>query len=219
MRPEDIQGDLHALPVPAFDTFAATLFLEEIQRHCKIGSRAVMNVRLAARSDLHTNADLFRHAGIAANAAAMISKILWPSPVQEPKYETAAEFTARRKFAKTRGRELREMLGMTKASVLHGSQVRNGIEHFDERLDRRLMTPGRVIIQSMIGPRQSVVIEGEASSQFYLHRYDPTTTEYEILEARLVLADVQGAMDDLSRRVEAQLQRLSSGRRGTRGPS
>lgn len=208
MQPDDPQDDLDARPVPAFDARAAILFLEEIQRHCKIGSRAVMNVGLAARNDLYTNDDLFRHAGIAANAAAMISKILWPSPAPQPKYETEAESTARKKFTKTRGRELRRMLGMTKASPLYGSQVRNAIEHFDERLDRRLMTPERNIIQSMIGPRQFVLIDSEPDSQFYLHRYDPDTTEYEILEARMVLADVRHAMDDLSRRVEAQLQRL-----------
>ncbi|WP_222114908.1 hypothetical protein, partial [Micrococcus luteus] len=199
-------------PVPPFDEFAAIIFLEELQQHCKVGTTAARNARRAATNELYTVEDVFRYAGTAANAAAMISKILWPIPRRQNDYETEDEFRARKKFTKNRGRELCTMLGMSKSSVLNRSQVRNGIEHFDERLDRRLMTPGRIMIHFTIGSRQAARIDGEEGGRFYLHRYDPRTTEYAILEDSIRLAEVQRAMEDLSRRADQELRRLEAKR-------
>lgn len=212
MRSEDMGDHPETLPEPAFDDFPATLFLEEIQRQCKMGANAVMNVRLAASRRPPNHTDVFRHAGTAANAAAMISKILWPLPRRQKEHESKDEFAARARFTELRGRELRRMLHVSENSVLNNPQVRHGVEHFDERLDRRLMTPERIIVRSTIGGRQAVRIDSEEGEQFYLHRYDPATTEYEILEDRIVLADVRQAMEDLSRRAGRELRRLEAKR-------
>jgi len=91
-------------------------------------------------------------------AAAMLSKLLWPTPGGvdshgRPLSPGAAEDGAQ---ARARGRELRRALDNLKApSPLETRRVRNAFEHFAERLDKYLYDSRggqRLVVDRNIGP-------------------------------------------------------------------
>lgn len=182
-------------PDPLFDDHAAAQYLRELIQQASAGILAAQATRLAA-TGASVAGDVFVNARAVANAAAMISKVLWAGQMRKATNETDDQFARRVRLAEKRGPLLREMLGVSQDSPLKNRAVRDAIEHFDERLDRRLSSPDRNIVLNSMGPPDMIHIEG-APEPFYLHHYDPITTQYTILGDSMSIAAVEAALVDL----------------------
>ncbi len=156
---------------------------------------AAQATRLAA-AGAAVAGDVFVNARAVANAAAMISKVLWPGQMRRSSGEDEQQFDRRKQLAENRGPALRKVLGVSDDSPLKNRAVRDAIEHFDERLDRRLSSPDRNIVLNSLGPPNMIHMEG-VTEPFYLHHYDPQTTEYTILGDSMSIAEVEKALVDL----------------------
>jgi hypothetical protein len=105
--------------------------------------------------------DVFWHDVHAAlSCAAMVSKVLWGGPKNPP-----PEVVARR----TR---IRVRLGVPDGSVVHDRFVRNGFEHFDERVETWWQEdPNHNIADRSIGPRDRTIVGLPEGS--FMHWFDP----------------------------------------------
>jgi hypothetical protein len=105
------------------------LYVDEVDLQCEFAVRCFGEVK--ARVDAGSN-DLsmlaFTHAMLVF--AGNVSKLLFPS---------AARRQSAREIAERRGRLLRETLGIQATSILAERALRDHLEHFDERLDKRLL--------------------------------------------------------------------------------
>ena len=174
---------------PIFDDHAAEQYLRELIQQASAGILAAQATRLAA-AGAAVAGDVFVNARAVANAAAMISKILWPGQMRKSAGEDDQQFHRRKQLAVHRGPALRGILGIADDSPLKNRAVRDAIEHFDERLDRRLSSPDRNIVLNSLGPPNMVHLEG-MTEPFYLHHYDPQTTEYTILGDSMRIGEVE----------------------------
>lgn len=177
---------------PVFDDHAAEQYLRELVQQASVGIMAAQATRLAA-TGAAVAGDVFVNARAVANAAAMISKVLWPGQMRRASGEDEQQFDRRKQLAENRGPALRKVLGVSDDSPLKNRAVRDAIEHFDERLDRRLSSPDRNIVLNSLGPPNMVHMEG-VTEPFYLHHYDPQTTEYTILGDSMSVAEVEKAL-------------------------
>lgn len=174
-----------------YDDHAAEQYLRELVQQASAGIMAAQATRMAALGAAVAG-DVFVNARAVANAAAMISKVLWPGQMRKASSEDKQQFERRKQLSEVRGPALREALGVSNNSPLKNRAVRDAIEHFDERLDRRLSSPNRNIILNSLGPLNMIHIEGE-TEPFYLHHYDPETTKYTILGDSMSIAEVENA--------------------------
>lgn len=196
-----------------YDDHAAEQYLRELVQQASTGIMAAQATRMAALGAAVAG-DVFLNARAVANAAAMISKILWPGQMRKARDEDGQQFERRRQLAEIRGPALREALGVSNESPLKNRAVRDAIEHFDERLDRRLSSPNRNIILNSLGPPNMFHVEGEPDP-FYLHHYDPQTTNYTILGDSMCIAEVENALVHL---FNAVMQEQSAIQRRRWGP-
>lgn len=180
---------------PLFDDHAAEQYLRELVQQASAGILAAQATRLAATGAAvaAVAGDVFVHARAVANAAAMISKVLWPGRMRRASGEDEQQFDRRKQLAEDRGPALRKVLGVSDDSPLKNRAVRDAIEHFDERLDRRLSSPDRNIVLNSQGPPNMIHMEG-VTEPFYLHHYDPQTTEYTILGDSMSITEVEQAL-------------------------
>lgn len=193
-----------------FDDHAAYQYLDELIAQSSTGVQAALATKLAALGR-GAISEVFSNAQSVANAAAMIAKILWPR-VQKTSGETDEEWVRRKALAGMRGPALRKMLDLAGSSPLQNKDVRNAIEHFDERLDRRLASRDRNIVMFTMGPPNAVVFEG-ADKPLYLHHYDPATSIYTVLESQLNISEVEREMikvlnGALKAKAEIEMRRL-----------
>lgn len=179
---------------PVFDDHAASIFLQELISHASACLQAALATQLGPM-DHSGETNVFSSARTVANSAAMVAKILWPN-VRKEVGESPEAWARRKRLASLRGPALREMLDIPDNSPLRNTQVRNAIEHYDERLDRRLSSKDRNIIMNTIGPPNAVHIEG-STEPFYLRHYDPQTSIYTILGATLNIRQTEEAMANL----------------------
>lgn len=113
-------------------------------------------------------------------AAANISKTLWG---------------AGRKGADARS-VLRQSLKVKEGSPLASTDLRNHLEHFDERLDRWHKTSERHnFVDFAIGPRGQTVVGVEEKDMF--RQYDPETGDIIFWGERHPLAPIRDAIVDL----------------------
>lgn len=180
---------------PLFDDHAAQQYLRELIQQSSAGIMAAQATRLAA-TGAAVAGDVFVNARAVANAAAMISKVLWPGQARKATGEAEQQFARRRQLAEHRGPALRKVLGIPDDSPLRNRAVRDAIEHFDERLDRRLSSSDRNIVLNSLGPPDMIHMEG-ATEPFYLHHYDPQTTKYTILGDSMRITEVEQALVQL----------------------
>lgn len=197
-----------------FDDHAATHYLNELIQQAETGILAAHGIHSAL--DLgKPNDEIFSNARTMANAAAMISKILWPGELRRHKDEEKPSFARRKALAGLRGPELRRMLSIPDVSPLENKGVRNAIEHFDERLDRRLSSPDRNIWTRNVGPRGAYKMPG-TSEPFLLEHYDDHSGEYIILNDSLIVPEVAQAMEDLLAMAKQQKIQIDERRFGPR---
>lgn len=176
-----------------FDDHAAAQYLREVIQQASAGLFAAQATYLAAIGS-EAAGDLFFNARGVANAAAMVSKLLWPSvPWKRGSDEDLDQFERRKRLVVERGPALRQILEVPDESPLQNRAVRDAVEHFDERLDRRLSSPDRNIMLNNVGPASMIHFEG-AREPFYLNLYDPETTNYTILGDTMNIREIEAAL-------------------------
>ncbi|GAB3587731.1 hypothetical protein [Calidifontibacter terrae] len=184
----------------ALDDHARSVYLQEIIQQASAGVLAAQATFHSALGSQSAGA-LFHNARGVANASAMVSKLLWPSSPRRGEGEDAAQFQRRKALAQVRGPELRELLEVAEDSPLQNRRVRDAVEHFDERLDRRLSSPDRNIMRDSVGP-PNMIHFAEATEPFYLNHYDPASTIFTILGDEVNLHEMHA---HLSRLLEAAM--------------
>lgn len=139
------------------DTFLLRVFQQQVANQC---FAALMAAQMAQAAVNNANQDVF-WASIqnCLTAVANLSKAFWGPEG---------------KYARQR-RQLRRSLGVTNASPLRPTSMRNNFEHFDERLDEWYATStNRNHLDYMIGPPNMVV--GVAETDMF-RVFDTTTSE------------------------------------------
>ncbi len=140
------------------------------------------------------------------SAVAMISKILWPSPQPKTHVDGTPLSNDEKREAKLRaelrGEVLRRELGeieIEKLNSLKGREVRNGLEHFDERLDQYLHEagPGANIIDRNIMPPGSIIFNGN-QEPLILRNIDPNGGVIFVLGDKANMQDLMVSVNILS---------------------
>jgi hypothetical protein len=169
------------------DDFAVDVYLREVGTQCRFAlnaAKALDNVlprmSVAAhegdRSKSKTlHEEVFRTIHSLLTHSSNVSRLLWPAPPRRGKKEADAAFQTRcsRVPRVERAARLRTVLSLPDdAHVLTSRQLRDHLEHFDERLDDwRATSQRRNIVHDMIGPRGMIVGIDETDTMRW---FDPT---------------------------------------------
>jgi len=125
--------------------------------------------------------------------AALVSKILWP-----PRSDNHP--------AGVRGRTLRESLGVTPGHALEGRDLRNHLEHYDERLDSWAAATTGTIVDGIVGPRSGIA--GVPDSDI-MRLYDPQTRTFFFRGELFDLQAIAGGLDNVANRAAERLQAIA----------
>lgn len=174
-----------------------------------------MRISVAQYNDAkksHENDKVFLAAQSILTCGALVSKMLWMSQSQRPKGcscpRDAAE-QAKHNRAKERCKALRDAVGIKGAHVLENRKVRNGIEHFDDRVDEFFAEDPHANYFHRIyteGPNAIVVEGGEPR---YMRHIEGTTNTVTVLDDSMSLQEVADAVLDIAQKA----QRASTTRR------
>ncbi len=208
-----------ALQFGQFDDFEMEIYLTEIHHQVEAASLAITELNGSlARSGAGTVPRAFASAQALLGAAAMLSKLLWPTPggVDSPGRllsPGAAEGGARAR-ARARGRELRRVLDNLKApSPLETRRVRNAFEHFDERLDKYLYDSRggqRLVVDRNIGPANMVMTP--SGPPRYLRHINPVEGSISVLDDSVAVQPLVDAIADVGKRAERALDAIGASR-------
>lgn len=121
------------MPCPAYNLTAyrnmnrtaECLYLRELVFQADAALGAAVRANACLRE--HRSFELFREFQVLLSCAAAMSRILWPPRIFGDKAKDAR--------AKERGKELRSALALEAGHGLEDRELRNHLEHFDERLD------------------------------------------------------------------------------------
>ncbi|GAA8853584.1 hypothetical protein DUHN55_44690 [Helicobacter pylori] len=181
---------------PPLDDWQLGIYMREILRQADFAHLATKDLVASLQAEVSPELGTVRQFAALQSllsAAALISKLLWC----ERGRDTPA-------FSKQRARQLREALLVNDDSTLKTRDVRNGFEHFDERLDRHLVAGKRHVIDSNIGPHSMIIINGE--SPLHLRLLDPESAVASVLDDKVNLNDLNRAITDLAEGVHAWLR-------------
>ncbi|MHB1432165.1 MAG: hypothetical protein ACYCVZ_08640 [Streptosporangiaceae bacterium] len=121
-------------------------------------------------------------------ASSMISKLLLPNPVSLDREgnRLIGEAELQRKRTLERGKTLRKLLlnrNDDTQVLINNSAVRNGFEHFDERLDAFIYKEyqgNRNIVDRIVGPTGAIMING--CEPTHLRGIDTTNLQVSVLD-------------------------------------
>jgi hypothetical protein len=188
------------------------VYLFEAVKQCRFGLNAhaaLLNVLarlfespvvvdLDARNTLQN--EVFRSLHSLLTHASNVSRLLWPALPRRTKGESNSHYAARvaRHRRSTRASVLRSAAGLAQEHPLKSREIRDHLEHFDERLDHWAETSvGRSIAQDVIGGPNTIT--GLADEDM-MRWYDPAThslwfqgSQYEIRAITDGLMDVYDA--------------------------
>jgi hypothetical protein len=184
------------------DRWALKYYMSELERQVKAGRLAVDAFNQARQSE-ESDAPLrlFAAGQALLGNAAMISKLLWRSgedrnPDGSP---LSAEQERVRQFGLDRAKTLRRELKIKAPSILERRDVRNGFEHFDDRLDAFLASGGSKIVDFNVGPRAAYVVGGQPAQ--HLRFIDNHTLTISVLEKEVALQELWDAMATVGQKV------------------
>lgn len=119
--------------------------------------------------------EVFRSLHSLLTHASNVSRLFWPSPPRRRKGESADTYRSRiaGHCASARAAHLRAAVGLAEDHPLKSREIRDHLEHFDERLDDWAETSvGKSIVQDLIGGPNAIV--GIADEDM-MRWYDPAT--------------------------------------------
>jgi hypothetical protein len=187
-----VSGSLRCEIVGNLDPFVVTIFLSEIDRQVRFGFVAAGDLAEAIHGPRPDEERFWYSVQGILIAAANVSKIFWPSDVR---------------YA-SRGKALRELLGLTAESPLGpqgARKLRNHFEHFDDRIDKWAEGLARgessVYVDSNVGSLEMISIPGLTSERVMRH-FDPSDWSVSFRGIRYPLQPIQQALAELGARVK-----------------
>ena len=179
-------------------------YLDEICGQCDFCLAAIAAVKEASGTLLADPAqtfprlheymtEIFRNLHSVAIHAMAVSRILWPRASRHSR----------------RAAYLRELAGLDTENTLP-HQVRNHLEHFDERLDRWAMNASAGDVDWNVGP---VETRQAFAPETVLRWYDPYTSTYWVLDDALEIEPLSAAIHKIRFRAERARQKVEDARR------
>ncbi len=174
-----------------------TVYLGELLNECENAIAAVRRMNaILAKSDEPAR-EFFREATDFLQHAACASRLLWPAP-----WGNAAQ----RARAEDRGKHLRDSLGVDSAHLLSNRDLRNHLEHYDERIDEWAATSHtRGTADGNIGPRS--MFHNLPDSDVMRH-FDQDTKTFTFRGQAFNVQEIVNAVADVRRRAAERLTAL-----------
>jgi hypothetical protein len=198
-------------PLPALmDPHVRDAYLFEAVKQCRFGLNAHIALqqvleRLATgrqsldfdtRNTLHN--EVFRSLHSLLAHAGVVSRLLWTTPPKQHKNESVRAYDTRvaRHRPSTRATLLRRAAGLPDEHALKSREIRDHLEHFDERLDRWAATSvSKNLVQDLIGGPNTM--KGIADEDM-MRWYDPTTHSLRFQGVQFEIAAIVVGLDDVS---------------------
>lgn len=168
------------------DDFLKSVYVKEVKSQAVFSINAILYLNEALRgmhvvegdgNDHKTlHSEVFRQTHSFLTHASNVSRLFWPPRLNKKKDESTEDYVKRAQFTKDRGLKLRELFSLNDQSPLKSRELRDHLEHYDERLDHWSNTSKRRIICSdTIGP-PNIVSGIEATDS--MRWFDPTTNSF-----------------------------------------
>lgn len=170
------------------DERTTEIYVGELSTQCEFALNAIhglgnvlsrlfdRNSDRTAEVDATLQAEIFRTIHSFLTHTSNVSLLLWAAPSARPREgETKQQALDRAAASRQRGVDLRHLLAVTPSEghVLQNREIRNHLEHFDERLDDWAKTSQRRnIVQDFLGSPDA--ISGIDPTDF-MRCYDPAT--------------------------------------------
>ena len=141
--------------------------------------------------------EVFRSLHSLLTHASNVSRLLWPAPQRSPKGKSNADYAARvaKHRPSVRATALRSAARLPEEHPLKSREIRDHLEHFDERLDRWAETSvGRNMAQDVIGGEN--MIPGLADEDM-MRWYDPTTHSLRFQGAKYEIRPITDGLLDV----------------------
>lgn len=182
----------------AMDQHLERVYLRYLRDECRYYVNAIYRLNLILQSQGSDVEGIFLHLRSAVSHAASVSRVLWPGQAKKASR------------ASTRGQHLRRILEIEDTHVVRRRNLRDHIEHFDERLDDWAeSSPHRNLVDRLVGPRSA--IGGDAiTDQDILNHFDPALASYIFRGEAFDIQELTNGVLDILRRVEVYLCPTSS---------
>lgn len=142
------------------DSFVVAVYLKELRIHCMAAIDQYEMIMRHADNEHIDVEKIFSFIEDFALRAGNASKILWPQ--------------RDRGLTKMRGETLRQLIGVDRSHSLYSRDLRNHIEHWDERLDVWVSNnKNNVFVDKIIGP-PGEVMSSDGSALLALRQFDPS---------------------------------------------
>ncbi|MFK0002544.1 hypothetical protein [Paenarthrobacter sp. NPDC090522] len=134
----------------------------------------------------------------ALNAIASIANVLWPSQDRKHSGPTAVQSSSR-----DRAKIMRENLGLSDDSIVALRGVRNGLAHYDERVDRWFVQSGnRIFLDLCVSGNDGVSAEPDTT---YARHFNTDTKVLSVFGISLNVEAVLQEIIELNRVVESSI--------------
>ena len=155
------------------EEFINQQYLEVILQQCDSAVDAIRKLEALLRANPLENRKIFDSLHHFLTHASMVSKMLWPV-----------------KSAQQRGERLRKLLNIPDNHILEDRDLRNFIEHIDERIDLwARQSVGLIMVDLYIGPRSS--LGGQlADARNILRLYDHQAKTYIVFGEEYRIQDI-----------------------------
>lgn len=164
------------------DNFLKRVYVMEVKSQATFATHAIMDLNESLKNlgDVHGNrrihSEVFRQTHSFLTHASNVSRLFWPPRLNKKKDEPTEDYEKRSAFTKARGKALRELFAINEQSPLKNRDLRDHLEHYDERLDHWSNTSqNRNICSDTIGPPNA--ISGIAPTDT-MRWFDPTTNSF-----------------------------------------
>ncbi|TVQ10055.1 MAG: hypothetical protein EA368_08240 [Leptolyngbya sp. DLM2.Bin27] len=206
------------------DNFVKSVYVNEIKRQCEFAVSAINHLNYSLQQlhacDIDSNqrhffySEVFRSIHSFLTHASNVSRMFWPSVPRKKKYESNEAYKARiLKLDKVaRAEALKEEYSLKENSALKNRNLRDHLEHYDERLDHwRKNSKNRNIAPENIGPLSSIRPSPDALDN--MRQFDPSRNIYMFRGEEYDLQNIATAISEilsLSQNLEEKLRGSSS---------
>lgn len=189
------------------DEFTKRIFFGELKTQCRFALNAIGQLsfslqqvslrELEREKREYFHSEVFRGIHSFLTHTSNVSKILWPGVPKQKSGESNEQYQQRiGKIKKVhRAMELRRELGLPSEHTLKNRQLRDHLEHFDERIDDwGENSENKNFVQDTIGPENTIV--GLAKTDM-MRWFNPTNGTFLFRGETFSLQDIATAIENL----------------------
>jgi hypothetical protein len=157
-------------------------------------------VKHSLKSPTHEPA-LWRGLSACVQSASVVSRLLFPEGQVKAVDRALQKDVAR--IREIRCEMLRDRLGVTSPHVLQKREIRNHVEHFDERIDEWVASNEHEVFVDMTCPPGCINFPDGIEDNSRFREYDPSTTVFSFWGNSVNLNEVSLAMKAIWDRIKA----------------